>query len=44
MINRSVGHLLVVDDNRLNRLKLAKSLQQEGHSVSSRMTWFCWIS
>jgi two-component system cell cycle response regulator len=28
------GHILVVDDNRLNRLKLAHSLQQEGHSFS----------
>ena len=26
------GHILVVDDNRLNRMKLAHSLQQEGHS------------
>jgi PleD family two-component response regulator len=25
------GHILVVDDNRLNRMKLAHSLQQEGH-------------
>ncbi|MBN2148026.1 MAG: response regulator [Anaerolineales bacterium] len=27
------GHILVVDDNRLNRLTLANSLQQQGHSV-----------
>jgi two-component system cell cycle response regulator len=26
------GHILVVDDNRLNRIKLAHSLQQEGHT------------
>ena len=26
------GHILVVDDNRLNRMRLAHSLQQEGHS------------
>jgi len=26
------GHILVVDDNRLNRMKLAHSLRQEGHS------------
>jgi CheY-like chemotaxis protein len=25
------GQILVVDDNRLNRMKLAHSLQQEGH-------------
>jgi len=29
------GHILVVDDNRLNRLKLAHSLQQEGHSFAT---------
>jgi two-component system cell cycle response regulator len=28
------GHILVVDDNRLNRLKLAHSLEQEGHSFA----------
>ncbi len=27
------GHVLVVDDNRLNRLKLAKGLEQQGHTV-----------
>ena len=27
------GHILVVDDNRLNRLKLSHVLQQQGHSV-----------
>jgi two-component system cell cycle response regulator len=26
------GHILVVDDNRLNRMKLGHSLQQEGHT------------
>ena len=30
-----VGHILVVDDNRMNRLKLALSLEQQGHKVSS---------
>jgi two-component system cell cycle response regulator len=25
------GHILIVDDNRLNRMRLAHSLQQEGH-------------
>jgi two-component system cell cycle response regulator len=29
---KTQGHILVVDDNRLNRMKLAHSLQQEGHS------------
>jgi CheY-like chemotaxis protein len=29
------GHILVVDDNRLNRMKLAHSLQQEGHSSAA---------
>jgi len=28
------GRILVVDDNRLNRMKLAHSLQQEGHSFA----------
>lgn len=28
------GHVLVVDDNRMNRLKLSISLEQQGHSVS----------
>ncbi len=27
-------HILVVDDNRLNRLKLARALKQQGHAVS----------
>ncbi len=27
------GHILVVDDNRTNRLKLSLSLQQQGHTV-----------
>jgi signal transduction histidine kinase len=27
------GNILVVDDNRLNRLKLSRSLEQQGHSV-----------
>jgi adenylate cyclase len=29
------GHILVVDDNRLNRLKLGHSLEQQGHTVAS---------
>ena len=28
------GHILVVDDNRMNRLKLSHTLEQEGHAVS----------
>ena len=28
------GHILIVDDNRLNRLKLAHGLRQEGHTSS----------
>lgn len=27
------GHILVVDDNRINRIKLRSSLEQEGHTV-----------
>jgi two-component system cell cycle response regulator len=27
------GHILVVDDNRLNRLMIARGLEQQGHSV-----------
>jgi PleD family two-component response regulator len=26
------GHILVVDDNRMNRLKLSRSLEQQGHA------------
>jgi signal transduction histidine kinase len=28
------GHILVVDDNRMNRLKLSRSLEHKGHQVS----------
>ena len=28
------GHILVVDDNRMNRLKLSMSLEQQGHRVA----------
>jgi signal transduction histidine kinase len=27
------GHILVVDDNRMNRIKLSRSLEQQGHQV-----------
>jgi adenylate cyclase len=28
------GHILVVDDNRLNRVKLSRGLEQQGHRVA----------
>lgn len=28
------GHMLVVDDNRMNRLKLSRLLEQQGHTVA----------
>jgi signal transduction histidine kinase len=28
------GHILVVDDNRMNRIKLSHSLEQQGHTVA----------
>jgi len=31
---KGAGHILVVDDNRLNRLMLARSLEQQGHRVA----------
>ena len=37
MTNRTEkgGYILVVDDNRMNRLKLAHSLERQGHTVAS---------
>lgn len=32
-MNDTKGHVLVVDDNRMNRLKLSLSLEQQGHQV-----------
>ena len=32
--DRKLGHVLVVDDNRINRLKLSRALTQRGHTVS----------
>ncbi len=32
--SREPGHLLVVDDNRVNRLLLIHGLEQEGHEVA----------
>ncbi len=34
MMTQEYGNILVVDDNRMNRLKLRKSLERNGHSVS----------
>ncbi len=33
MANNSPGRLLVVDDNKVNRLLLGRSLEQQGHSI-----------
>src|SRR5512136_2884618 len=33
MANTSMGRLLVVDDNKVNRLLLGRSLEQQGHAV-----------
>ena len=33
MASEQHGHILVVDDNRVNRLTLARSLEQQGHTV-----------
>ena len=33
MANTSPGRLLVVDDNKVNRLLLGRSLEQQGHSI-----------
>ncbi len=33
-VERNLGHILVVDDNRLNRVKLSRALVQRNHSVS----------
>jgi len=29
------GHILVVDDNRMNRLKLSRSVEKQGHTVAT---------
>ena len=31
---RGTGHILVVDDNRMNRLMLARALEKQGHRVA----------
>ena len=33
MVSSSMGRLLVVDDNKVNRLLLGRSLEQQGHTV-----------
>ena len=33
-MNHLPGHILVVEDNRINRLKLSRSLEQQGYSVA----------
>jgi adenylate cyclase len=33
MANSSLGRLLVVDDNKVNRLLLGRSLEQQGHTI-----------
>ena len=32
---RFSGHLLVVDDNKVNRLLLTRGLEQQGHTVET---------
>lgn len=34
MASEQHGHILVVDDNRVNRLTLARNLEQQGHTVT----------
>ena len=34
MLDEQHGHILVVDDNRVNRLTLARSLEQQGHTIA----------
>ena len=33
-MSEPAGHILVVDDNRMNRLTLGRSLEQQGHTVA----------
>jgi signal transduction histidine kinase len=32
-MTEELGHILVVDDNRMNRIKLSRSLESQGHTV-----------
>ena len=40
------GRILVVDDNRMNRIKLSRSLEQQGHAVGlaegGNKLWTCY--
>lgn len=30
-----IGHILVVDDNRMNRIKISRSLEKQGHTIQT---------
>ena len=34
-MSSETGHILVVDDNRMNRVKLSRSLEKQGHTVNT---------
>ena len=33
------GHILVVDDHRLNRIKMTRVLENQGHVVNASRKW-----
>ncbi len=35
MDEKQTGHILVADDNRMNRMKLSRNLEQQGHTVAT---------
>ena len=35
MEEKDTGHILVADDNRMNRMKLSRNLEQQGHTVET---------
>ena len=35
MEEKETGHILVADDNRVNRMKLSRNLEQQGHTVET---------
>ena len=35
MEEKENGHILVADDNRMNRMKLSRNLEQQGHTVET---------
>jgi signal transduction histidine kinase len=35
MEDKQTGHILVADDNRMNRMKLSRNLEQQGHTVET---------